>query len=221
MPEPYYTDEQVQLFLGDCLEMTDWLMADTLVTDPPYGMAFVSSWTKQKRPVANDHDPATRDAALALWGDKPAAVFGTWRVPKPKSVRQVLVWDKGDGTGPGMGDLTQAFGTSHEEIYLLGDWRKRVARRGSVIRTSMAMGNPSGLVARTGHPTPKPVGLMEILVQSAPGHMIADPFAGSGATLVAARNLGRRAIGVEIEERYCEIIAKRLDQMCLDFGSGA
>lgn len=213
----YYRDHYVVLHHADCLEMTDWLTADTLVTDPPYGMAFVSSWTKQKRPVANDHDPATRDAALALWGDKPAAVFGTWRVPKPKSVRQVLIWDK-RGAGPGMGNLETAFGTSHEEIYLLGHWAKRTARRGSVITTESS---PSELTSRIGHPTPKPVGLMEILVQSAPGHMIADPFAGSGATLVAARNLGRHVVGVEIEERYCELIAKRLDQMCLDFGAPA
>lgn len=219
MTVPYYQDDLVTLYHGDCREITAWLDADVLVTDPPYGMAFSSSWATEKRVIANDDSPRVRDMALELWGNRPAAVFGTWRVSKPPSARQVLVWDKTDGVGPGMGDLGAAFGTSHEEIYLLGDWRKRVARRGSVIRTSCAMGNPSGLVARSGHPTPKPVSLMEILVASASDGVIADPFAGSGSTLVAARNLGRKAIGVELEERYCEITAKRLDQMCIDFGA--
>ena len=213
--KPYYCDNAVTLYHGDCLEITEWLAADALVTDPPYGMAFVSSWTTQRRPVANDTNTAVRDAALAAWGVKPAALFGTWRVVKPPNVRHVLVWDK-RGAGPGMGDLTTAFGTSHEEIYLIGRWEKRTTRRGSVITTESS---PSELTSRIGHPTPKPVGLMETLIEAAPPGVIADPFAGSGSTLVAARNLGRKAIGVELEEKYCEIIAKRLDQMCLDFGA--
>lgn len=214
---PYYQDEAVTLYHGDCLEVDAWLTADVLVTDPPYGMAFVSSRTTQKRPVANDDSTFVRDEVLAAWGSRPAAVFGTWRVEKPKGVRQVLVWDK-RGAGPGMGDLSLAFGTSHEEIYLIGTWTKRSARCGSVLTTESS---PSALTLRIGHPTPKPVGLMETLVAAAPDGVVADPFAGSGATLLAARNLGRRAIGVEMEERYCEIIARRLDQQCFDFGEGA
>lgn len=217
----YYEDDFVRLFHGDCLEITEWLSADVLVTDPPYGMAYDSGRVKGRvRPIANDHTTATRDTALEIWGSKPWLMFGTWRQPRPTSTAQVLIWDKTDGVGPGMGDLAAAFGTSHEDIYIGGEWPKKSARRGSVIRTSYAMGNPSGLVARTGHPTPKPTDLMELLVAASAG-TVADPFAGSGSTLVAAKALGRKAIGVELEERYCEIAARRLAQDVLDFGESA
>ena len=218
MTAPYYQDEFVTLYHGDCLEITDWLAADVLVTDPPYGMAYDSGWVKGRtRPIASDDSTATRDAALALWGEHPWLAFGTWRQPRPSGTRHVLVWDKTDGVGPGMGDLSAAFGTSHEEIYLGGDSPKRNARRGSVIRTPYSM---SGLVSRIGHPTPKPTDLMETLLASAPPGTIADPFAGSGSTGVAAKALGRKAILVELEERYAEIAARRLSQDVLDFNEG-
>ena len=220
MTAPYYADDLVTLYLGDCREVTEWLAADVLITDPPYGMAYSSGRVKGRSvKIAGDDDAAVRDEAHALWGvGRPWAMFGTWRVPRPADVGQVLVWDKTDGVGPGMGDLSSAFGSSHEDIYLGGKWPKRSARRSSVIRTSEAMGNPNGLMARTGHPSPKPLGLMEILVAASVG-TVADPFAGSGATLIAARNLGRKAVGAEFDERYCEVIARRLAQSVLDLGA--
>lgn len=215
MTEPYYSDKLITLYHGDCLDFAEWLTADILVTDPPYGMAFQSGFRRDGLgPIINDDSTIVRDEALTLWGDKPAAVFGTWRAPRPKDTRQVLIWHK-PAVGPGMGDLSQAFGTSHEDIYLLGKWERRTTRRGSVISTEH---HPGTYTSKIGHPTPKPIGLMEILIESAPLGVIADPFAGSGSTLIAARNLGRKAIGVEIEERYAELIVNRLSQDCFDFG---
>jgi hypothetical protein len=213
---PYYADESVTLWHGDCREVTDWLAADVLVTDPPYGMAFVSSRTTRRRPIAGDADAACRDDALAAWGTRPALVFGTWRVARPPATRQVITWHKVN-VGPGMGDLGLPWGTATEEIYVLGaGWQGR--RRPNLIATTEQRGNPYGAAALLGHPTPKPVGLMEQLIECAPPGVIADPFAGSGATLLAARGMGRQAIGVEVEERYCELIARRLSQGDL-FGS--
>jgi DNA modification methylase len=115
-----------------------------------------------------------------------------------------------------MGDYTWPFGCSYELVWISGDgWQGK--RRGSVLRAV----HPSNAATIIGHPTPKPVGLMEALLSYAPAGTIADPFAGSGSTLVAAKQLGRRAIGVELEEKYCEIAARRLCQDVLDFGDAS
>lgn len=151
-----------------------------------------------------------------MGGARPGIVFGTWRVPKPPNTRQVVTWWKRKA-GPGMGDLSMPWGNATEEIYVIGQGFTG-PRRANLIATDDQRGNPYGLAAKFEHPTPKPVGLMEELLECCPPGVIADPFAGSGSTLVAARNLGRKAIGVEIEERYCEVIARRLAQDVLDFG---
>ena len=216
MSTPYYQDESVTLYHGDCLEITDWLDADVLVTDPPYGMAYESNWNRDKRnvkigrPVASDTDTAIRDAALDLWGDRAALVFGKWTQPRPAATKARLIWDK---RVQGTGDLSIPWGPTDEEIYVLGSGF--TGKRGSnVLPVQMLMSNDA---ARPDHPTPKPEGLMALLIAKTVG-VVADPFAGSGSTLVAARNLGRKAIGVELEERYCEVIANRLSQGVLDFG---
>lgn len=222
----YYQDEHVTLYHGDCLtEHTEWLDADVLVTDPPYGMAYQSNQRKGTKLalVAGDENTDARDRALASWGSKPALAFGRWSVPAPDGERQRLIWWK-EGN-PGMGDLRSPWGPAHEDIHMLGNgWdiaKTGQKRSGSVITTRGVRGGATGDENATGHPTPKPVSLMELLIERCPAGVIADPFAGSGSTLVAARNLGRQAIGVELEERYCEIIAKRLAQGAFDFGGAA
>ncbi len=206
----YYQDDFVTLYLGDCLTQTAWLDADVLCTDPPYGMAHRSGWGA--RPIAGDETTGARDAALAAWGDRPALVFGRWSEPRPEGAIVRLVWDKGEW--PGMGDLSLPWGPSDEEVYVLGrGWIGK--REGTVIRANRIVGS-----ATADHPTPKPVGLMSTLIAKCPPGTIADPFAGSGSTLVAAKQLGRRAIGVELEERYAEIAARRLCQDVLNFEEG-
>ena len=209
----YYQDEHVTLYHGDCLtEHQEWLEADVLVTDPPYGMAYESGWVKGRgsQAIANDETTEVRDSALTAWGDRPAIAFGKWNVERPANVRARLIWSKGDD--PGMGDLKFPWGNSDEEIYVFG--QGFVGKRGPNVLVHLK----PPVSNREAHPTPKPVPLMERLIERCPPGVIADPFAGSGATLMAAKNLGRRAIGVELEEKYCEIIAKRLAQDVLPIG---
>ena len=210
----YYQDDLVTLYHGDCLERPEWWTgADVLVTDPPYGMAYQSGWVRDRtdRAIAGDDTTGVRDAALHAWGNRPALIFGTWRAERPRDARTLLIWDKGL---VGMGALDLPWGPSHEEIYVLGTGF--VGKRGkSVLHIQ---GLTSTDPERFGHPTPKPVPLMETLIAHCPPGCIADPFAGSGSTLVAAKLLGRKAVGVELEEKYCEIAARRLSQGVLDFG---
>lgn len=221
MSAPYYQDDLVTLYHGDCREITAWLDADVLVTDPPYGIAYESNFNRDKRnvkkgrPVAADGDVSARDQVLADWGARPALVFGRWDAPRPLAVRARLIWDK--GTSVGMGDLKMPWGRSDEEVYVLGSGFEG-KRSGSVLRVQMLM---SGDRNRPDHPTPKPVPLMELLIEKCPPGVVADPFAGAGATLVAAKLRNRMAIGVEVEERYCEIAARRLSQDALPFGEAS
>lgn len=217
MTAPYYADESVSLYLGDCREITSWLEADALVTDPPYGISYRSNARRQTlaRSIAGDKDTTARDDALAAWGDRPALIFGTWRIPRPERTRALLVWDTKGALGMGAMDLP--WKPAHQEIYVLGKGFQ--GHRDSDVLT-VAPVQSLGYNGRT-HPHEKPVDLLLRLIDKCPPGVIADPFSGSGSTLVAAKRLGRKAIGVELDERYCEIAAKRLTQGALDFGEAA
>jgi DNA modification methylase len=214
--KPYYSDDKVTLFHGDCREITEWLEADILVTDPPYGVSHASNWVGpfQGSAIANDGDPSARDDALTLWSGRPAVVFGSWKQPRPAGTRALLTWDKGPAAG--MGDLALPWKPNTEEVYILGTGFTG-SRDSSVLRYSVVTWASKGRQ----HPNMKPTSLMSDLIQKCPPGVIADPFAGSGSTLVAAKALGRRSIGVELDEAYCEIAARRLAQGAFDFGEAS
>lgn len=211
---PYYQDDHITLYHADCLQHLDMLdQADVLITDPPYGMNYKSGHNKTKvqEKIQGDLDVKARDKVLKAWTseDRPALVFGTWRAPRPQC-RNVIAWLK--GSSPGMGDLSMPWGLSWEEIYVLG---KGFEGRRVTNYINIPV-EAAGALTRPDHPTPKPVPLMEELIRKCPETWtIIDPFAGSGSTLRAAKNLGRKCIGFEIEEKYCEIIANRCAQETL------
>lgn len=222
----YYQDDYVTLYHGNCLtEHREWLDADVLVTDPPYGLQTLAGYygLRKRDPdtgkrgavghvIAGDMSTGTRDSVLAAWGDMPRACFGTPRLPEPPGKwSDRLVWDKVE---PGMNG--GPFRYTHESIFIGGEgWKRAGTTSYSILRfaKSDGMGNEE----RSQHPHRKPVRLMEALLGAAPAGTIAEPFAGSGSTLVAAKNLGRKVIGVELDERYCEIIARRCAQDVLEF----
>ena len=221
--EPYYQDDFITLYHGDCLQHLDMLdQADVMVTDPPYGRAWKQGFLKghngKHLGIANDLDTLTRDNALSAWGTKPAIAFGDLLLAPPANTKQVLIYRKPSNAG--LRGAMAGYRRDVEAVYLIGKgWSSGLGGGTSVLTTNAThTGAGTGLGGRTGHPHEKPLDVMETLIMAtdlAGGGTIVDPFAGSGSTLRAAKNLGRKCIGFEIEEKYCEITAKRLAQEVL------
>lgn len=239
--KPYYVDEAVTLYLGDCLEILpdlDPRSVDAVLTDPPYSSGGRRENSRSLRRSMNrtmsDDEWIAGDAmstggfvwmmravaARARPALKPGAhflAFIDWRMHgnlagalESADLRQhpTLVWDK---THFGMGAV---FRNQHEWIVHFSNGNPAdPARRdmGNVLRCPPV---------RDGfHPTEKPVGLMgSLLSVVAPvGGLVLDPFCGAGSTLAAAKMLGRRAVGIEVDERFAELAAKRMQAEALPF----
>lgn len=216
--QPYYDHNGITIYHADCRDVLPQLNADILVTDPPYGIAYSSGMTGHNGGTAlpgiiGDEDTSLRDHILDMWGIRPALVFGSWKVSRPRGCVAVLTWDKGDHVG--MGNLSLPWKPNTEEIYVLGSGFQG-HRGSSVLRVNAPVTWNSTSFGRC-HPHEKPVTLLTHLVAKCPAGIILDPFMGSGPTLRAAKDLGRRAIGIEIEERYCEVAARRLQQEVMEF----
>lgn len=217
--EPYYEDDYVTLYHGDCLPlvMDDGFLdgVDVLVTDPPFGISYHSNKQRDEdlaASISGDDDTLLRDLVLARWGERPALVFGSWKADRPGRTRMVLVWNAGPAVG--MGDLAMPWKPCWQEIYVIGSGF-------SGPRTSAVLSFPPVQTTGRAHPNQKPTDLLTELIGKCPDGVVLDPFAGAGSTLIAAKALGRRAVGIEIEERYCEVAADRLSQENLELGGVA
>lgn len=221
--KPYYQRDGVTLYLGDCAEHE--IACDILVTDPPYGQEFKSGRSDLWGEIKGDDDIEGTTARLrhvlkGLRRSRHVYIFGNRFDFSKLNLCGLteLVWDK---ETIGLGDLSLPWGPQHERITFAvhefskanrdkgsGNLTARL-RKGSVIRSLRPI---SGRVKH--HPTEKPVDVLRQLIESSSvmGEIVYDPFAGSGSTLIAAALEGRQAVGVEFEERYCEIAARRFER---------
>ena len=219
---PYYEQDGITIHHGDAREILAGLgSVDLVVTDPPYNVSLTSfnkagGWgdlmngamfyafilKESKRLTANRQGGAW---LFNSWRSLPvllkAAYEANWN---PESC---LVWDK-EWIGPGG---PNGLRPSYELALLFRHEGFRLANRGlpDIWRHKWASIKP------TGHPAEKPVSLLSQIIQESGGGVVLDPFMGSGTALVAAKRLGESAIGIEIEERYCEMAANRLSQQVM------
>ena len=211
--KPYYEHAGITIYHGDCREILPTLpKCDLLLTDPPYGMSWDAKVTRgingtgSKGPtrhygttISGDDEPF--DPSFLLDKGDTVIIWGFNHFPQHLSKGTALVWLKryDDGFQSFLSDAEIAWMNTGYGVYCRRD-------------VSM-QGESSSRI----HPAQKPIDLMQWCIGFGNGGDVLDPFMGSGTTLVAAKNLGRRAIGIEIEERYCEIAAKRLSQEVFDF----
>jgi len=210
MLTPYYDRDGLTIYHGDCREMLGLLDANVVVTDPPYGISHPTDYLRRGRgklarcndyiPVFGDDRPFNPDPLLRF----PAILWGAnhYSDKLPPSSGW-LVWDKLRPDDLDQSRAELAWSSCHKGVRVFTHhWNgmMRASERGENY-----------------HPTQKPVALMTWAIAFTEGTII-DPYMGSGPVLVAAQLAGRRAIGIEIEERYCEIAVKRLAQRSM-FGT--
>lgn len=211
--KPYYSRSDVTLYHGDCREVLLSLRADVVLTDPPYNCGVNYGELTDDRLSWHDWC-AWWDGIVATSTVCAPDVFAFLSQTAYRKYCRLgmhepdwaMTWHK----PLSMAICGKPFMPHYEPIAYWGKAKRTKdggARWGSdVVQANVEVGKE-----RWGHPTPKPLKLMLDLVSRFDG-VILDPFAGSGTTLAAARQLGRTAIGIEIEEKYCETIVRRLEQ---------
>jgi len=217
--KPYYETDLGRLYHGDCLEIMGQLEpVDLVLTDPPYGVSWQSNWRKNKfNKIHNDEKVHYK--WLSYLKTNVLYSFAKWSVMQEwidqvlavgLSVNDVLIWDK---LAHGAGNL-KSWAPTYEMIIYATNGRVELngKRPQNVLRhwrvDAGATGKSSGKLLK--HPAQKPESLFIEIIKRHSG-IVLDPFIGSGTTAIACERLNRKWIGIEIEEKYCEIAAKRIE----------
>jgi DNA modification methylase len=216
------------LLLGNCLELLPRLADDSvdcIISDPLYGISYKSlSKSLPKTTIENDGEEAYEllDKALALAVPKLRVnrhvyIFTNWQalapmaaiVRKHLNLKNVLVWVKNNQT---RGDLKGNYGYQYEMVIFAHKGRRHLSgkRDGNVLYFNKVYSN------RMRHINEKPIALLEYLIKKStlPGEMVLDFFAGSGSSCVAAKNLGRNYVGMELDKTWFDVARERLETVC-------
>lgn len=234
---PYYQDESCVIYNARCEEIVHQFRPDLVVTSPPYNLGDMSgglanladgydTCADQREPY--EYDAWQRDLLWTLWditapngaifyNHKPVIRSGVAQlplrlIPPQCTLRQIITWDRGIGVNWAPGHFLPV----SEWIMLIAHPEFKLRDKTASHASDVWRFPP--VLTQEEHPAPFPLGLPERAIGATEAAVILDPFMGSGTTLRAAKNLNRKAIGIEISERYCEIAAKRLAQEVLDFG---
>jgi site-specific DNA-methyltransferase (adenine-specific) len=240
---PYYQDDHATIYHGDCRDVLPLIRdVDVVFTSPPYNLGTTNGGRSGMHPRSlaaknlaggyqsyddampqTEYDIWQRWLLLTLWqslsdvgaifyNHKPRIQGGVAKLPTDYGLglplRQVIVWDRGTGM-----NFSQSFFLPKHEWLVL--WAKE--NFGLRDKSASQVGDVWRIPPEqdTTHPAPFPLALPTTAIGATNANLVLDPFMGSGTTLRAAKDLGRKAIGIEIEERYCEIAAKRLAQEVL------
>jgi site-specific DNA-methyltransferase (adenine-specific) len=220
--KPYYEDDLVTIYHGDCLELLpelDLPAIDLVLTDPPYGVGELSGGINRNRDKNGYNcyvDTPEFIGSVVVPVIEMCRTFATGVVLTP-GIRNMMLYPQPDSLGcfyqPAAIGMAVWGNADSQPILYYGKnpTRKNMGKKLSHVVTEAPEKN--------GHPCVKPLGVWKKMMVncSLEGHTVLDPFMGSGTTLRAAKDLGRKAVGIEIDEAYCEIAAKRMGQEVLDF----
>lgn len=217
----------IQLYNDDCLQVMQKLIdngvkVDAIITDPPYGISYQSSWkidkTKRFPKILNDDKPYYYFISMAselLKDTSSLHIFTRYDVQQQfidemkkygLKCKNVLIWDK---VIHGMGDLKTAYGSRYESILFSSGKNFRFINKRPTDILKFQRCNPNTLK----HPNEKPVPLLECIISDCVPEwgVVLDPFMGSGTTGVACKNLNRNFIGIELDKKYFDIAKERIE----------